>query len=102
MGTDRLPAPRRGEWRSVVHEREQSFDDYVRAGAHRKTASGSRLALLPLGGLSSRFGAVLGLMRDYASVFFGFEVSLAADVPVPDAAHVPERGQHNSSMILDA
>jgi archaemetzincin len=51
---------------------------------------------------SFRSGALLGLMREYASVFFGFEVSLRVDAPVPDAAHIPGRDQHNSSMILDA
>jgi archaemetzincin len=102
MATDRLPAPRRGEWRSVVREREQSFEDYVRDCADRKPASRPRLAILPLGGISSRFGTVLDLMREYAAVFFGLETGIGTDVPIPDAAQVPQRGQHNSSMILDA
>jgi len=97
-----LPAPRRGEWRSVIREREQSFEEYVRDCANRKTRTRSQLRILPLGGLASRSGGALELLREYGAIFFGLEARIADDVPLPDLAHVPQRGQHNSSMILDA
>jgi len=102
MVAGRLPAPRRGEWRSVIREREQSFEEYVRDCANRKTATRSELVLLPLGGVAARSGPVLELLRQYGAIFFGLDARIADDVSVPDAAHVPQRGQHNSSMILDA
>jgi archaemetzincin len=101
MVPDRLPAPRRGEWRSVVHEREQSFEDYVRDCANRKSPLRSQLVLLPLGGVGSRCGRVLELLREYGAIFFGLEARIAEDRVLPDAAHQSQRGQHNSSMILD-
>jgi len=101
MVADRLPAPRRGEWRSVIREREQSFEEYVRDCANRKTELRSQLVILPLGGVASRSGPVLELLGEYGAIFFGLDARLADDVSVPDAAHVPQRGQHNSSMILD-
>jgi archaemetzincin len=93
---DRLPA-----WRSVVRERAQSYEDYVRDCANRKSARRSRLVILPLGGLESREPLILELMREYGAIFFGLEARLAAAAALPDAAHVPQRAQHNSSMILD-
>src|SRR5437868_7603274 len=101
MVADRLPAPRRGEWRSVVREQPQSFEEYVRDCANRKSATRSQLLLLPLGGVACRSGPILGLLRDYGAIFFGLEARVADDVPLPDAAFVPQRRQHNSSMILD-
>src|SRR5436190_16052664 len=94
-----LPPPRRGEWRSVVREREQSFDDYVRSCANRKTPARASLRLQPLGPVDP---ALLELLRDYGAAFFGLEARVEAGRPLPDAAQVPQRGQHNSSMILDA
>ena len=101
MVAGRLPAPRRGEWRSVIREREQSFEEYVRDCANRKTATRSQLLILPLGGIASRSGPILDLLRDYGAIFFGLDARVADNVPLPDAAHVPQRDQHNSSMILD-
>jgi archaemetzincin len=94
-----LPPPRRGEWRSVVREREQSFDDYVRGCANRKTPARSVLRLQPLGPVEP---ALLDLLRDYGAAFFGLDARVDPARPLPDAADVPKRGQHNSSMILDA
>ncbi len=101
MGSAPLPAPRRGEWRSIVQEREQSFEEYVRDCANRKSAARFRLVILPLGGLAGRFGTLLELMREYAGIFFGLESCLGGDRELPDGAFVPQRRQHNSSMILD-
>ncbi|HLY11407.1 MAG TPA: archaemetzincin [Planctomycetota bacterium] len=101
MVSDRLPAPRRGEWRSVVRECDQSFEAYVRDCANRKSATRSRLILLPLGDLASRFGPTLSLLRDYGSIFFGLDAQLGDAQAITDAAQVPQRSQYNSSMILD-
>jgi archaemetzincin len=101
MPPERLPAPRRGEWRSVVREREQSFEGYVRDCANRKSATRSELVILPLGGVSSRSGPTLEVLREYGATFFGLEARIAADAELPPSAHVSPRDQHNSSMILD-
>jgi archaemetzincin len=101
MVSDRLPAPRRGEWRSVVREREQSFEDYVRDCSNRKSRQRSQLVILPLGGASSRWGPLLDTMREYGAMFFGLAARVADDRELPDAARRFPRDQHNSSMILD-
>ena len=97
-----LPPPRRGEWRSIIREREQSFDDYVRDCVNRKTGRRALLIVQPLGDVADRFGPLLRRMRDYGGTFFGLESRIVPSQPLPDAAQVPKRGQHNSSMILDA
>lgn len=102
MPADRLPPPRRGEWRSIIREREQSFDDYVRDCANRKSAGRSRLRILPLGDVADAHAPLLDLMREYGAIYFGLDAEVGAALPVPDAALVPQRRQHNSSMILDA
>lgn len=94
-----LPPPRRGEWRSIVREREQTFDDYVRGAANRKTPARARFRLQPLGPVDPD---LLEILRAYAAAFFGLEAQVDPGRPLPDAAQVPQRGQHNSSMILDA
>jgi archaemetzincin len=96
-----LPPPRRGEWRALFKEREQTFDDYVRGCANRKSATRTTFVLQPLGDVGRRYGPLLERLRRYAKTFFGLETRTAAARPLPDAAHVPQRDQHNSSMILD-
>lgn len=96
-----LPPPRRGEWRSLVKEREQTYDDYVRDCANRKTSTRAALVLQPLGDVHRRHAALLDRLRDYATSFFGLQARIAPARPLPDAAHVPQRDQHNSSMVLD-
>lgn len=98
MSADRLPPPRRGEWRSIIRERQQSFDDYVRGCANRRTGSRFSLHLQPLGDVDA---GILELMRDYGAVFFGLPSRLLPPKPLPAASHVSPRDQHNSSMILD-
>jgi len=98
---DLLPPPRRGEWRSLVKEREQTFDDYVRDCANRRTAARAAFVLQPLGDVERRHGPLLDRLRAYAEAFFGLGARISAARPLPGAAHVPQRDQHNSSMILD-
>lgn len=96
-----LPPPRRGEWRSLFKEREQSYEDYLRRCKNRKTGTRYSFVLQPLGDVEGRIGALLTALQDYAAAFFGLETRLAPALPLADAAHVPQRDQHNSSMILD-
>jgi len=94
-----LPPPRRGEWRAIVREPDQSFDDYVRDCVNRRTPGRSRFQLQPLGDVDA---SLLGLIRDYGAVFFGLPARIGEPRPLPAAAHIGTRDQHNSSMILDA
>ncbi|MBI3856344.1 MAG: hypothetical protein HY293_11710 [Planctomycetes bacterium] len=100
-GFERLAPPRKGEWRSLFVEQEQTFDDYTAACANRKSADRFRFVLQPLGSAAARHGATIGRLRDYAEAFFGLEARVLDPLPLPDRAHVPPRDQHNSSMILD-
>lgn len=96
-----LPPPRRGEWRAHFKEREQTCLDYVRRCANRKTSARAAFVLQPLGDVDRRHRPLFDRLQAYAAAFFGLETRIAAARPLPDAAHVPQRDQHNSSMILD-
>ena len=94
-----LPPPKRGEWRSLVREREQGFDEYVRDCVNRRTPGRETLQVLPLGDVDPD---LLALIRDYGAAFFGLPARIGKAQEVPVAAYVGTRAQHNSSMILDA
>jgi archaemetzincin len=100
-GFERLGPPRKGEWRSLFREKEQTFDDYVAAGPPRRSGILSGFCIQPLGSVSKRHAATIELMRDYAEAFFGLEAGVREPLPLFEKAHVPVRDQHNSSMILD-
>lgn len=95
---ERLAAPRRGEWRSVVREREQSFEDYVAGRPNRATPSRRAVVLQPLDDCR---GEILERMREYAAAFLGLEARLADPLPMPPRAHLGPRNQYNSTMVLD-
>lgn len=95
-GFERLAPPRRGEWRSLFHERPQSFEDYVARCANRRTAGRAAFVLQPLGTVA----ADLATMADYAAAFFGLEARVLSPLPLPESAHVFPRDQHRSSVIL--
>lgn len=98
---ERLAPPRKGEWRSLFVEQEQTFDDYAAACANRKSAARFRFLLQPLGSAAERHGAMFDRMREYAEAFFGLDARILDPLPLPGRAHVSVRDQHNSSMILD-
>jgi len=96
-GFERLAPPRRGEWRSLFREKEQTFEDYLARCANRRTAARSLIVLQPLGTRAP----VLDRMAEYAEAFFGLAVRVRPTLPLADQAHVPTRDQYNSSMVLD-
>lgn len=96
-GFERLAPPRRGEWRSLFPEKEQTYDDYVARCANRRTAARGALLLQPL-----ETAADLGRMAEYGAAFFGLEARVLPPLPLPEAAHIFPRDQHKSSVILDA
>lgn len=96
-GFERLGPPRRGEWRSIFHEPEQTFEAYAARCANRRTEARSLLLLQPLGEIA----APLDRMREYAEAFFGLETRVRPPLPAVERAHISARGQSNSSMILD-
>ncbi|HZE97151.1 MAG TPA: archaemetzincin [Planctomycetota bacterium] len=89
------PAP----WRSLFHERPQSFEEYVRDCGKRRRPQGSVLVLQPLGDVDP---SILDALRSYGAAFFGIEARVADPIPLPDSALVHPPGRHNSGMILDA
>lgn len=99
-GFERLAPPRRGEWRSLFHEEEQTFDDYVARCANRRTDARAALLLQPLGTVAERHGATLARMGEYAAAFFGLETRILAPLPLSEQAHIFPRDQHKSSAIL--
>jgi archaemetzincin len=100
-GFERLGPPRKGEWRSLFREKEQTFDDYVAGGPPRRTDLLTGFCIQPLGSVSERHAATIELLREYAEAFFGLEAAVLEPLPLFEKTHVPVRGQYNSSMILD-
>jgi archaemetzincin len=100
-GFERLAPPRKGEWRSLFHESEQTFDSY--ASRHPRSRPGDRSALVvqPLGGVAERHPGLLDRMREYGEAFFGCSARVAPPVPLDSKAYLPQRRQYNSSMLLD-
>src|SRR6516162_2411132 len=96
-GFERLAPPRKGEWRWLFHEPEQTFEDYVARGVKRPTAGRKAFVIQPLGDVP---GPALDRMVEYAAAFFGLEVRRAPARPLFERAYVGTRGQYNSSMIL--
>jgi archaemetzincin len=92
-GFERLGPPRRGEWRSIVREPAQSFDDYAARCANRRSRDVHVLYLQPLGPAP----AALELFREYAALCFGLEARIRPALPLPVA---PVRGQADSTAIL--
>jgi archaemetzincin len=99
-GFERLPPPRRGEWRSLFHEPPQSVDDYVARCANRRTPGRGAFLLQPLGSVAVRAPETLARMAEYAAAFFGLEARVLAPLPLPESAHVFPRDQHRSSDLL--
>jgi len=100
-GFERLAPPRKGEWRSLFREKEQTFEEYVARCANRASAGRRAFVLQPLGDVASRCGTTLDRMVDYAAAFFGLEARRAPARPLFEKAYVGTRGQYNSTMILD-
>src|SRR6185503_5291862 len=94
---ERLAPPRRGEWRALFDEKEQTVDDYVARCANRRSDARSLLVLQPLGPSVP----AIDRMAEYAEAFFGLPVRVGPARPLCDRAHVPTRDQVNSSMVLD-
>ena len=99
-GFERLAPPRKGEWRALFREKEQTFEEYVARCANRASAGRRAFVLQPLGDVADRCGTTLDRMVDYAAAFFGLEVRRALPLPLFEKAYVGTRGQYNSSMIL--
>ena len=99
-GFERLAPPQRGEWRSLFKEREQTFEAYVARLTARPSSAGGAICLQPLGAAAERYASTLGLLRNYAEIYFAAEVRLLEPLPLFENAHVLPRDQYNSSMIL--
>jgi len=99
-GYERLAPPRKGEWRSLFPEKEQTFEHYVALRPNRASRARGAFVLQPLGDVARRSAAALDRMREYAAAFFGLDARLAPPIPIFGAAHVGPRDQYNSSMIL--
>src|SRR5262249_9838806 len=87
---------RRGEWRSLFQEPEQTFEDYVARGAKRAAPGRRAFVLQPLGDVPA---PMLDRMVEYAAAYFGLEARRAAARPDFDKADVGTRAHYNSSMI---
>lgn len=99
-GFERLTPPRRGEWRSLFHEEEQTVDEYMAQSAPLET-NRCAFVLQPMGEVGRRHLALLNRMREYAEAFFGMTTRLARPQGLASPAFVPQRRQYNSSMLLD-
>src|SRR5262245_61369557 len=97
-GFERLAPPRRGEWRSLFHEKEQTFEDYVARCANRRSDARPWLLLQPLGDPAPRVDRMAGSRE----VSFARRGRLRPARPLGDRARAPPPDQHTSSMLRAA
>jgi archaemetzincin len=92
------PAP--GDWLHHFPEPGQTADQYRADCANRKSAARGVFYLQPLGDAAEKHPVLLARMRDYAEAFFGVPARLLPALPSFEETWVPERGQHNSTRII--
>ena len=95
-----LGPPKLGEWRAIIDEPPQSFDDYAASCANRRTAARSAFHLLPLGRAAVRTG-LLHRMRRHAEEFFGIPARAGDPLPMIGEGWDPMRRRHNASIVID-
>jgi archaemetzincin len=71
-----IPLPQPGDWLAEHPERGQSFDDYVRLGAHRPATIRHTLYLQPFGRFEKDHGPSLEILREYAAAYFLMDVNV--------------------------
>ncbi len=92
--------PRPGEWLHHFEEAGQTLDQYVAGCRNRLTLERPVFTIQPLGDAGEKYGPTLSLMREYAEAFFGVQARVANPIPMFENGYVPQRRQHNSTMII--
>jgi archaemetzincin len=100
-GYDRLGPPKPGQWRSRFQEAPQSFEAYVAGPVNFSCAHRTTFYILPLGGAAARYREMLERMRAHSEAYFGVPAKLLDPAPMFEEALHAERGQYDSSRIID-
>jgi archaemetzincin len=73
-----LGSPHSGDWRALVREPEQGFDQFVRDSRR----AGGTLVVQPIGDLSTDQRRAIGHILDAISAFFGVQAICASPIPL--------------------
>jgi archaemetzincin len=97
---ERLAAPGDDEWRALVPERPQGFDEFAAECVNRKSARRFKIYLQPLG-LMEAHAALLEEVRAYAEAFFGVPAVVLPKLPTPAGTFAPRRGQYDAHQVIE-
>lgn len=111
-GHARLGPPGQGDWRARnPQEKAQSFEKYLADGANRKCGHRSTFYIQPLAtpparrrfepGAHERHERAVGLMREYAEIFFNVPVKVLESIPMFEETYDAARGQCDAGRVLD-
>jgi archaemetzincin len=101
-GFERLPPPRRGEWRAVFHEEPQSFEAYAASNPLRPVQGRRTWLLQPLGDAGERYAGLLEPLRRHTEACFGVEARILPPRPLPRDSERPGRGSLHAATIVHA
>jgi archaemetzincin len=80
--------PEPGDWLDRFKEEGQTFEDYVAASPRRPTEERNKIIIQPIGEFTEREKKMLELLREYCSIVFACETTLADAEKMPaDAPH---------------
>lgn len=99
-GCEPLPPPEPGDWLASFHEDGQTFDQYVRDCANRRSSTRTTLYLQPMGEHDERYRKAVADLRDYCEIFFGVPCKLLDPIPLPDHCLIMPRRQYNATMLI--
>jgi archaemetzincin len=109
-GQEKLGPPGQIEWRARVHEDPQSFEAYVASNPNRKCAHRAGFYIQPLTtpperrsfapGAHERFERAIGLMREYAEIYFNLPVRVLPEIPIFESAYDSERSQSHATEVI--
>jgi archaemetzincin len=99
-GFERQGTPKPGEWLYRFKEEGQTFEQYQASCANRLTLERPVFYIQPLGDAGEKYGPTLALMWEYGEAFFGVQARILEPIPMFENGYVPQRRQHNSTMII--
>jgi len=99
-GFVRMEPPRKGEWLARIPEPGQTFTEYTHDCRNRLAKGREMIALRPLGPLTPRARAVIEPIRGFCAAFFGTEVRLLEELPLPDSTFQKDRNQYDVTPLL--
>ncbi|MBN1916816.1 MAG: hypothetical protein JW889_02815 [Verrucomicrobia bacterium] len=96
----KLGEPKPGEWRSIVVEPGQTYEEFVRTAGNLKSDQRQTIYILPCGPMDAATQRVVTQLAAFARVFFDCRVTVLRPVRLPEASYIHRRKQYNAADVL--